>query len=595
MKKAREGVMEFLLANHPLDCPICDQGGECDLQDQAYQYGRGESDYNEHKRAVKDKYMGPLIKTHMTRCIHCTRCVRFIEDVAGTNELGAAMRGENMEITTYLEKSISSELSGNIIDLCPVGALTSKPYAFKARSWELTKTNSIDIMDGVGSNIRIDSRGVEIMRILPRLNEDINEEWISDKARFCYDGIKYQRIDKPYIKIDGKLTPTTFDDAYSKIAQRLKRKPEKIAALTGQFVSLEEIFALKSLYDKLKIKQIDCRLQNEKLDSSDIASYLFNTTIAGIEEADFCLLVGTNPRKDAPILNARIRKRYITGDLKIATIGCSLDLTYKYQDLGNDLSILTDILNQKSEISKDLKKAKRPMIIFGSDAINKNNGSEVVQTIKSIADKYLIKEDWNGFNFLAKSTGLINGLSLGFTGDKTAFEIIDECENGKIETLILHGVDDDIDFEKIQKCFVVYIGSHGDRGAHMADIILPIVTFAEKDFSYLNVEGRLQKSQKAIVSLTKSPNEVEAVLSLAKHLDIDLGFKNEDEVCNSALKILKTDENCLITENAKWQKADKEINSLKGPAQAKDYDFYLTSPIARSSRILNKCSAEIKS
>ena len=360
VKKAREGVMEFLLANHPLDCPICDQGGECDLQDQAYQYGRGTSDYSEHKRSVKDKNMGPLIKTQMTRCIHCTRCVRFVEDVAGTTELGAVFRGESMEITTYLEKSISSELSGNIIDLCPVGALTSKPYAFKSRSWELKKTETIDVMDAVGSNIRIDSRGIEVLRILPRLNEEINEEWISDKTRFCYDGLKYQRLDKPYVKKDGKLQEATFDEAFAEIAKNLNSvSSDEISAFTGSVSSVEDIFSLKILLEKLEVKNFDCRLKNQKLDSKDSASYLFNTTIAGIEEADACLLIGVNPRKDAPILNARIRKRFLTKNLKIASVGISQDLTYDYENLGNELSALEEILDGKSDFAKILKHAEK--------------------------------------------------------------------------------------------------------------------------------------------------------------------------------------------------------------------------------------------
>ncbi len=595
VKKAREGVMEFLLANHPLDCPICDQGGECDLQDQAYQYGRGKSEYCENKRAVKDKYMGPLIKTHMTRCIHCTRCVRFIEDIAGTCEIGAANRGENMEITTYLEKSISSELSGNIIDLCPVGALTSKPYAFKARSWELNKTSSIDIMDGVGSNIRIDSRGVEIMRILPRLNEDINEEWISDKTRFCYDGLKYQRLDKAYIKKDGKLVASNQEIAISEAAKRLSSTdPNKIAILTGQLSSLEEIFILKKISDHLKIEQIDCRLNDEKIKASDPMSYLFNTTISGIEEADFCLIIGSNPRKDAPIINARIRKRYLSGELKIAAIGCNSDLTYKYLNLGRDLSVIEDILANKHEICNDLKNSKKPMLVFGRDAINKNNGYEAMHLIKSLAEKFgFIKKDWNGFNFLARSSGVINGLALGFSNDlTTCSKIIDKCQNGDIETVVLHGVDDDIDFENLNKCFVIYIGSHGDRGAHVADIILPSASFAEKEASYINVEGRIQKTQKAVANLTNTTRDFDLLINLAKEIGCDLESKNHSDMTYSTYKALGAYENSFITSNYLWQKASKKADKIKGIIQAQDYDFYLTNPIARASRILNKCSAE---
>jgi NADH-quinone oxidoreductase subunit G len=349
VKKAREGVMEFLLANHPLDCPICDQAGECDLQDQSMAYGKTTSEFLEHKRSVKDKNLGPLVATQMTRCIHCTRCVRFITDVAGTAEMGAAGRGETMEITSYLEKNLTSELSGNIIDLCPVGALTSKPYAFKARSWELSKTESIDVMDAVGSNIRLDSRGLEVMRILPRLNEDINEEWISDKTRFCYDGLKVQRLDQAYIKENGKLKPASLAEAYKFIAQNIKGlKGEEIAALSGRLSSVEEVTALKILMEKLGSDNIDCREIDSSIDANDPASYIFNTTISGIDNADSCLIIGVNPRTVAPIINARIRKRFLSGKLKIAAIGVDADLTYKYDNLGNEVKILQDILDGTS-------------------------------------------------------------------------------------------------------------------------------------------------------------------------------------------------------------------------------------------------------
>jgi NADH-quinone oxidoreductase subunit G len=592
--KARQGVMEFLLANHPLDCPICDQGGECDLQDQAYQYGKGEGCYNEHKRAVKDKYMGPLIKTHMTRCIHCTRCVRFIEDVAGTCELGAVSRGENMEITTYLEKSVSSELSGNVIDLCPVGALTSKPYSFKARSWELKKTNSIDIMDGVGSNIRIDSRGLEVMRILPNANEDINEEWISDKARFCYDGLKYQRLDKPYIKIDGKLQSSSFEEAYSCISKQFNLlNSDQIALLTGHLSSLEEIFAFKKIWQNANISRFDCRLRNEKLTASDRESYLFNTRISGIEEADFCLLIGVNPKKDAPIVNARIRKRYLSGELKIAAIGCEKDLGYKYQNLGNDSSALIDILQQKSQINQDLKKAKKPMLIVGSDAVNKYNSLDIIKVIKAIADKFnFIQDNWNGFNFLAKESGLINGLALEFTGSHSVKSIIEQCQAGDVKMIILHSVDDEIDFESLKNCFVVYIGSHGDKGAHIADVILPGLTFAEKESSYINIEGKIQKTQKSILGIANLMNDVEIILNLAKYLDIDLGFNDSQELIKNLIKELNLKESSINELDHKWLKDKQSSLNVSGDILAQDYDFYLTNPIARASRILNKCSAE---
>ena len=597
VKKAREGVMEFLLANHPLDCPICDQGGECDLQDQAYQYGRGTSDYSEHKRAVKDKNMGPLIKTHMTRCIHCTRCVRFIEDVAGTCELGAANRGEGMEITTYLEKSITSELSGNIIDLCPVGALTSKPYALKARSWELRKTETIDVMDAVGSNIRMDSKGSEVLRILPRLNEEINEEWISDKTRFCYDGLKYQRLDKAYIKKDGKLTAATFDEAYDTLAKNLKNNDKsQIAALSGSLSSFDDVVALKTLLEKLEVTNIDCRLGGQKIDSNDDCSYLFNSTIEGIDEVDQLLLIGANPRKDAAILNARIRKRFLTKDIEISAIGVTGDLTYDYKNLGDDLSVLDDLQNEKSELAQKLKSAKKPAIIFGEDLIKREDGLEIVSLLKNIAQKYnLIQNDFNGFNFLAKSTGLINGLEAGFTSDNSVDQIVDKCENGEIKTVILHNVDDEIDFAKLNNCFVIYIGSHGDKGAHVADIIIPSSAYSEKDALFVNLEGRPQRTRKAIIAPGEAKDDVEIIVDLADKLNIDLGFSDRPSLQTLISKTNENLKNLDVVVKRNWVELKDSKSAIKNTKfLIKDFDFYLTNQITRSSRTLNKCSGELK-
>jgi NADH-quinone oxidoreductase subunit G len=593
VKKAREGVMEFLLANHPLDCPICDQGGECDLQDQAFQYGRGKSHYHEHKRAVVEKNMGPLIKTQMTRCIHCTRCVRFIEDVAGTVEIGAVGRGETMEITTYLEKSITSELSGNVIDLCPVGALTSKPYAFKARSWELKKTESIDVMDAVGSNIRLDSRGLEIMRILPRLNEEINEEWISDKTRFCYDGLKYQRLNKPYVKRDGKLQASTFDEAFSEIVKKAKSlKANQIGALSGQISSAEEIFALKKLMEKLGVNQIDCRLKGEKLDANDQASYLFNSSIAGIEETDACLLIGVNPKKDAPILNARIRKRFLSKKLKIAAIGVNADLTYDYENLGDEISALKEILNGNSKFTEILQKAEKPMLILGHDIISRPDGELILSYAKKIAEKFnMIQESWNGFNFLSKSSGLINGLEVGFTGSKDIAEIL---ENPEVKMIFLHSVDDDLDFTKLENIFVVYIGSHGDRGAHVADVILPSAAYSEKDALYVNLEGRPQSTARAIFAPGEAKEDWQIILELAQKFGFNLGFRNLEELRDSLALAHPIFSNLQKITKASWVKSSdiKDEFSAEKLA-AKNFDFYLTNPIARASRTLNKFSAEL--
>lgn len=599
VKKAREGVMEFLLANHPLDCPICDQAGECDLQDQAYQYGKGESDFHENKRAVVDKNMGPLIKTQMTRCIHCTRCVRFIEDVAGTTEIGAVNRGEGMEITTYLEKNIKSELSGNVIDLCPVGALTSKPYAFKARSWELKKTESIDIMDAVGSNIRIDSRGLEIMRILPRLNESVNEEWISDKARFCYDGLKYQRLDKPYFKDGEKFIASDFAECFQNIANITKDLTgDQIGALTGGLSSLDDIFAIKKLMENFGSKNFECRLSSQKINSKNQSEYLFNTKISGIDEAENCLLIGVNPRKDAPILNARLRKRFLTKKINIASIGDDIDLTYKYDNLGNDLKILQDILDGNNVFCEKLKKSSRNILIIGEDLVSRKDGLEILKICKAIAKKYnMLNNNWNGFNFLAKTTGLINGLELDFVSQNGVEDILKKAEDGKIKLLFLHNVDEEIDFSKLTDCFVVYIGTNGDKAVKVANIILPSANFAEKDSFYMNLEGRIQNTRRVLFAPNLAKLDSEIIAELSKILGFDLGYNSHEELLNlldnkinlfdRLNQVKDCDHQSLEVSNDNF---DLSLDDRK--IIIKDYDYYLTNSIARSSRILNKCSSE---
>lgn len=596
VKKAREGVMEFLLANHPLDCPICDQGGECDLQDQAYQYGRDHSDYHEHKRAVKDKDIGPLIKTTMTRCIHCTRCVRFITDVAGVSELGAIGRGEKMEITPYVEKALSSELSGNIIDLCPVGALTSKPYAFNARSWELKKTQTIDVMDALGSNIRIDSRGLEIMRILPRLNEEINEEWISDKTRYAYEGLKYQRLDSVYIRKNGKLSKASFDEAYAIIAKKLKvLQGKEIAALSGPLAAAEEIFALKSLMQKLESKNFECRLKGEKINAEDRTSYLFNSSVAGIEEADACLLIGANPRKDSPVLNARIRKRSINkhSAFAIGAVGVDADLSYKYKNLGDDVAALEQILDEKSEFGKVLAQAKKPMLVLGTDAISGKDGAAILNLAKKIAEKFnMIQEDWNGFNFLAKSSGLVNGLELEFTSPEGIESILSQTNIGSIKLAFLLGVDDDIDFDLMQDTFKVYIGSNGDIGAHNADIILPASAFSEKEVTYINCEGRAQKTTRALFAPDGSREDSQIILEIAHAANLNIGFHNFAELAKAMIAKSDACKNLNKITKAKWlASADLKLADVTQKISAKDFDFYTTNAVARASRSLTKCSA----
>lgn len=595
VKKAREGVMEFLLANHPLDCPICDQGGECDLQDQAYQYGRDNSEFLENKRAVKDKNLGPLIKTTMTRCIHCTRCVRFTTDIAGIHELGAVGRGENMQITTYLEKSMKSELSGNVIDLCPVGALTSKPYAFKARSWELRKTETIDVMDALGSNIRIDSRGLEVMRILPRLNEEINEEWISNKTRFCYDGLKYQRLDAFYAKENEKLQKTDSKTAYKLISEKLKGlKGNEIAALSGNLSSFNEIFAMKKLLEKLDSENYDCRLNNEKLSSKNRSQYLFNTTIAGINESDACLLIGVNPRKDAAVLNARLTKKSLNKNYKIGAIGVDADLTYKYENLGDDIESLENIANGKSSFAKTLENSQKPMLIIGQDAVSGKNGEEILFLAAQIAEKYnMTQENFNGFNFLSKSTGLINGLEAGF--DKTStVKILENIKSEKIKLIFLLGVDDNIDLEQLKDCFVVYIGSHGDKSAQIADIILPGKAFSEKENFYINLEGRAQRTTQTNFGPENSVEDAKIICEIASAMSIDLGFKTPQDLEKSITNPTITNLGQITPQ--KWQAPSKPSKTpdKKDKIQAKSYDFYQTNPITRASPTLVKCTHQIK-
>ena len=600
VKKAREGVMEFLLANHPLDCPICDQAGECDLQDQSMLYGTRNSRFEEDKRSVVDKNIGPLVKTTMTRCIHCTRCVRFITDVAGVPEMGAINRGEDVEITTYLEKSLTSELSGNIIDLCPVGALTSKPYAFKARSWELKKTNSIDVMDAVGSNIRIDSRGLEVMRIVPRINEEINEEWISDKARFSYDGLKNQRLDKAYIRRDGKLIHTTLKEAYMFVAKHLSGlKGNEIGALVGDLAAVEDIFSLKSFVDHLGSDNIDCRPINSKISNKDRALYTFNTTIAGIEEADSCLIVGCNPRVDAPIINARIRKRYLTGKLHIASIGVDSDLTYSYENIGNDINILSYILKGESQYSEILKSSKKPMIIIGSSIFERQDSELILDHIVKISDIYgVVTHDWNGFNILHKTAAIVGALDIGFVSKDNSINtrsIIEGATSGKIKALYLLGFDN-IDKEDLKKSFVIYQGSHGDVGAHLADVILPAAAYTEKDAIYVNNEGRPQTTSRAIFPIGDAKEDWKLIYELAKTMNISLGFNSLRSLRDKIIENNKIFENLNGAIRNNWVLVKNVLEDLKSSKiKTKNIDYYQTNVIAKNSRTMVRCSDDISS
>ena len=498
VRAARRGVMEFLLINHPLDCPICDQGGECDLQDQAVGYGMDHSRYAENKRAVKDKNLGPLVKTVMTRCIHCTRCIRFATEIAGVPELGATSRGESMEVGTYVEKALTSELSGNLIDICPVGALTSKPYAFVARSWELKKTDSVDVLDAVGANIRVDSRGPEVLRILPRLNEDVNEEWLGDKSRFAIDGLKRRRLDKPWVKRDGRLVPATWDEAFAVIAAKFAALPgERIGAIAGDLVDAEAMVALKDLLAARGSANLDCRQDGAALDGGRREFYLFNTSIAGIEEADALLIVGANPRREAPVLNARIRKRMLMGNFPVAAIGTVAELTYHVEWLGEGPGALSTLRDGRG-FAEVLKAAKRPMLILGQGVLRRPDGAAVLAACWDIAAATgMLNADWHGFNVLHTAAARVGAMDLGFLPGPGGKDVAGMLGGG-VDLLWLLGADE-IDTARIgAETFVIYQGHHGDRGAARADVILPGSAYTEKDGTYVNTEGRVQRGALAV-------------------------------------------------------------------------------------------------
>jgi NADH-quinone oxidoreductase subunit G len=499
VRNGRRGVMEFLLINHPLDCPICDQGGECDLQDQAMGFGSDHSRYAENKRAVKDEDIGPLVKTVMTRCIHCTRCIRFITEVAGVPELGATDRGEHMEVGTYVEKALSSELSANIIDLCPVGALTSKPYEFVARPWELSKVDSIDVLDAVGANIRIDSRGPEVLRILPRLNEDVNEEWLGDKSRFALDGLKRSRLDRPWLKRDGRLTAVSWAEAFSAIADKVKGlSGDRIGAIAGDLCDAESMLALKDLMASLGSANVDCRQDGARLDASRRDFYSFNTSIAGIEEADAVLLIGTNPRKEAPVLNARIRKAFVASALPIGAIGAETDLTYKVTHLGTDPSAINALHDGSHPFAETLRNAKKPLIIVGQGALARADGSAVLAAAWRLAGSVgALSPEWHGFNVLHTAAARVGGLDLGFVPGPNGKSVAQMLDGG-VDVLWLLGADE-VDTARIgANTFVIYQGHHGDAGAHRADVILPGAAYTEKSGTYVNTEGRVQRGFLAV-------------------------------------------------------------------------------------------------
>ena len=595
VKKAREGVMEFLLINHPLDCPICDQGGECDLQDQAVAYGISKNRFYENKRAIPDKYLGPLVNTHMNRCIQCTRCVRFVAEVAGVEELGAISRGEDMEITNYLGRALLSELQGNIIDLCPVGALVNKPYEYKARPWELRNTETIDAMDAVGSSIRVDSRDREVMRILPRTHEDVNEEWISDKTRFVWDGLRTQRLDRPYIREFGKLRPATWTEAFQRIAQKVKATmPDRIGILLGDLVGAEEAFSMRQLAEQLSIKNIDCRQDGTPLgEQGGRAAYLFNTGIAEIEDADAIMLIGANPRIEAPVLNARIRKRYLRGGCIIGVIGEQADLTYPYTYLGAGAETLAGFVDHTPATSQ------KPMFILGQGALARPDGAAVLATAAKAAQAIgVVKEGWNGFNVLHTAAGRVGALDVcalpAKDGGLATREMLAAAKNGELDVLFLLGADE-VDTNALGSTFVIYQGSHGDAGAHRADVILPGAAYTEKSVTYVNTEGRPQMTERAVFPPGDAREDWAILRALSGALSAELPWNNLGELRAAMYQIaphlarldqLTPADPALLGDLAK---AEGQMAST--PFRSPVHDFYLTNPIARASRIMAECSA----
>ncbi|NBP71651.1 MAG: NADH-quinone oxidoreductase subunit G [Alphaproteobacteria bacterium] len=594
VKKARNGVMEFLLINHPLDCPICDQGGECDLQDQAMAYGFDHSRFSENKRAVADKNLGPLVETHMTRCIHCTRCIRFSTEVAGVEVLGATGRGENMEVGTYVEAAISSELSANIIDLCPVGALTSKPYAFEARPWELTKTESVDVMDAVGSNIRVDSRGREVMRILPMLNEDVNEEWISDKTRYACDGLAKQRLDRPYVRKDGKLQPATWHEALDVIGGKLRGMDgSKIAAIAGDLCDAESMAALKGLMDGLGSPNIDCRQDGAKLEAGTRTGYVFNTTIAGIEDADACLIVGSNPRLEAPIINARLRKRAGAGGFKVGVVGENVNLTYRAEHLGAGPQTLKEIADGSHAFCEILKAAERPMLILGQGALARADGAAVMAAARQIAgNSGMVSADWNGFNILHTAAARVAGLDLGLVPGEDGRDvagILDGAAAGEIEVVYLLGADE-LDTSKLANAFVIYQGHHGDAGAHAADVILPGAAYTEKDGTYANTEGRVQRGRRATFPPGDAREDWAILRALSDVLGKTLPYNNILELQAHMAKTAPALAEIDTLAPSSWRDYGTAGEMDNAPFESPIRNFYMTDPISRASETMAACT-----
>ena len=592
VKKARKGMMEFLLAHHPLDCPVCDQGGECDLQDQSLFYGFDKSRFSEKKRTVKDKYMGPLIKTQMTRCIHCTRCVRFAEEVAGVPEIGSIGRGENMEITTYLEQSMTSELSANVIDLCPVGALTSKPYAFEARPWELKKTESIDVMDAVGSNIRIDTYGWEVKRILPRLNNEINEEWISDKTRYACDGLLKQRLDVPYIKKNNKLVKSTWDDAIELISNKIKSiKPEQIAGHVGDMASIETIISFKNLLKKINSNNFDFREKRIYIDPTDKVNYIFNSSIQNIEESDLILLIGTNPRLEATIVNARIRKAFVKNKIPVYSIGNPGDLTYDYTLLGNDVNDIKNIFDEKSEITKKLKSAKKPIFIIGESVLELKNSKYILEKTKIfLTENNFINDTWNALNILIQNASTVGAIDLGFynINKNNNFTFFDKLKSKEFKLLYLVG-SDNLEIKKSDE-FIIYQGSHGDKNASIADVILPSAAYTEQNGLFENLEGRIQECRKASYPTNEGLEDWKIFNLINQSLNNSNLFLDFFSIRKLALQeIPNFSEIDLLPKKNKLVNTHTLLESVSEEINIKDIDYYFTNAIARASKIMSDC------
>ena len=588
VEKARKGVMEFLLANHPLDCPVCDQGGECDLQDQSMFYGVDKSRYKENKRSVPDKNMGPLIKTQMTRCIHCTRCIRFATEIAGVPEIGAIGRGEDMQITTYLEQSMQSELSANVIDLCPVGALTSKPYVFEARPWELKKTESIDVMDAVGSNIRIDTYGWEVKRVLPLINEDINEEWISDKTRYACDGLLNQRLDTPYIKYNGKFEKASWSEVFKIIKSRIENTPKnKIGGFVGDLTNMETSFIFKEFFDRtIESDYYDFRTSNRFIDDDERENYIFNSSINGIEQSDLIFLIGTNPRYEATILNARIRKSFVNNNTKVISLNDIGNLTYPYESLDGQTKTLKDILENKHKLSNILKSSKKPMIIIGESFFNLKSSKNIFYLIKDyLKSNFKFDNEWNPLNILSTDASTVGNIDLGVFNNKLGNNItLEKLQNNELELLFLIG-QDNLNINKKNE-FIIYIGSHGDRGAEVADIILPGAAYTEQTAHYTNLEGKIQKAYKASYPPGEAKEDWQIINELAEYMNNRKLFNDKDELISSMINFVNLKNKNSVIEANKLDKDNFEDELLK--IEIKDY--YFSNVVARASKTMIDCN-----